>query len=87
MAADFPPQKAPAKRRTLLYSRRYQYAAGEAVSVRGRTFASKYSPDRRTTMNVVVIALLSVSIPVAALVLHLAQDSVERWEQRRHADD
>jgi peptidoglycan/LPS O-acetylase OafA/YrhL len=38
-------------------------------------------------MNVVVVALLSVSIPLAALVLHLVQDSVERWEQRRHADD
>ncbi len=38
-------------------------------------------------MNVVVIALLSVIIPLAAFGLHLAQDSLERWEQRRHADD
>jgi hypothetical protein len=38
-------------------------------------------------MNVVVVALLSVIIPLAALALHAAQDSLERWEQRRHADD
>lgn len=38
-------------------------------------------------MNVVVIALISVIIPLTALVLHLAQDSLERREQRRHADD
>jgi hypothetical protein len=38
-------------------------------------------------MNVVVVALLSVSIPLTALVLHRVQDSLERWEQRRHADD
>jgi hypothetical protein len=38
-------------------------------------------------MNVVVVALVSVMIPLAALALHAAQDAVERWEQRRHADD
>jgi hypothetical protein len=38
-------------------------------------------------MNVVVVALLSVSIPLIAVVLHRMQMSVERWEQRRHADD
>jgi hypothetical protein len=38
-------------------------------------------------MNVVVIALLSVIIPLAGLALYLAQDALERWEQRRHADD
>lgn len=38
-------------------------------------------------MNVVVIALLSVIIPLTALGLHLAQESLERWDERRHADD
>jgi hypothetical protein len=38
-------------------------------------------------MNVVVIALLSVIIPLTVMGLHLAQESVERWEERRHADD
>ena len=38
-------------------------------------------------MNVVVIALISVIIPLTGLALHLAQDSLERREQRRHADD
>jgi hypothetical protein len=66
---------------------RYRYAARKAVSVRERTVGSTYSPGRRTTMNVVVVALLSVSIPLTALALHSVQDSLERWEQRRHADD
>jgi hypothetical protein len=38
-------------------------------------------------MNVAVVGLLSVSIPLIAVVLHRMQTSVERWEQRRHADD
>jgi hypothetical protein len=38
-------------------------------------------------MNVVVVGLLSVGIPLIAVVLHRMQASVERWEQRRHADD
>ena len=38
-------------------------------------------------MNLVVIALLSVIIPLAALALHVAQESLERREQRKHADD
>lgn len=38
-------------------------------------------------MNVVVIALLSVIIPLAVLALHTAQESLERREQRKHADD
>ncbi|MGE5694940.1 MAG: hypothetical protein ACM4D3_06785 [Candidatus Sericytochromatia bacterium] len=67
--------------------RRNQFAAGKAVSVRQRTVGSTYSPGRRTTVNFVVVALLSVSIPLTAVVLHRVQDSLERWEQRRHADD
>ena len=38
-------------------------------------------------MNVVVIALLSVIIPLTAFALHTAQESLERREQRKHADD
>lgn len=38
-------------------------------------------------MNVVVVALLSIIIPLIVLALHSAQESLERWEQRRHADD
>lgn len=38
-------------------------------------------------MTFVVVALLSVGIPLAALFLHRMQESVERWDQRRHADD
>jgi hypothetical protein len=38
-------------------------------------------------MNLVVIALLSIIIPVIVIGLHLAQESLERWEERRHADD
>jgi hypothetical protein len=38
-------------------------------------------------MNVVVVALVSVIIPLAALALHAAQQALERWEQRKHADD
>jgi hypothetical protein len=38
-------------------------------------------------MNVVVIVLISVIIPVTAVTLHLVQESLERWDHRRHADD
>lgn len=38
-------------------------------------------------MNVVVVLLLSIIIPLAAVGLHLLQASLEAWEQRRHADD
>jgi hypothetical protein len=38
-------------------------------------------------MNVVLVALISVTIPLAALALHHVQEALERWEQRRHADD
>lgn len=38
-------------------------------------------------MNVVVVVLVSVIIPVAALALYAAQEKLERWEQRKHADD
>jgi hypothetical protein len=38
-------------------------------------------------MNVVVVVLVSVVIPVAALALYVVQEKLERWEQRKHADD
>jgi hypothetical protein len=38
-------------------------------------------------MNVVVLVLLSIIIVALAVVMHRAQASLERWEQRRHADD
>jgi hypothetical protein len=38
-------------------------------------------------MNLVVIALLSVIIPLTAVALHISQQSLEHWDQRRHADD
>jgi hypothetical protein len=38
-------------------------------------------------MNVVVVVLISIIIPMIAVALHLAQESLERWTQRRHADD
>jgi hypothetical protein len=38
-------------------------------------------------MNVVVVALISVIIPLTAVALHLVQESLEHWDQRRHADD
>jgi len=38
-------------------------------------------------MNVVVVALISIIIPLAAIGLHLLQVSLESWTQRRHADD
>jgi hypothetical protein len=38
-------------------------------------------------MNVLVIALLSILIPLIVLALHAAQESLERREQRRHEDD
>jgi hypothetical protein len=38
-------------------------------------------------MNVVVVVLLSIIIPLTAVGLHFVQASLERWDQRRHADD
>jgi hypothetical protein len=38
-------------------------------------------------MNVVVVVLLSIIIPLTAVGLYLVQASLERWDQRRHADD
>jgi hypothetical protein len=38
-------------------------------------------------MNVLVIALLSIIVPLVVLALHAAQEWLERREQRRHADD
>jgi hypothetical protein len=38
-------------------------------------------------MNVLVIALLSIIIPLIVLALHAAQESLERREQRRHEND
>lgn len=38
-------------------------------------------------MNPLVIAVLSVGMPLVALGLYDLQHSLERWEQRRHAED
>ena len=38
-------------------------------------------------MNPLLIAVLSVSMPVVAFGLYSLQVSLERWEQRRHAED
>jgi hypothetical protein len=38
-------------------------------------------------MNPIVLVVISVSMLVTALLLHIAQTSLERWDQRRHADD
>jgi hypothetical protein len=38
-------------------------------------------------MNVVVLVLLSIIVVALGLLMHHAQTSLERWEQRRHADD
>jgi hypothetical protein len=34
-----------------------------------------------------LVAVLSVGMPLAALGLHHLQQSVERWDYERHADD
>jgi hypothetical protein len=34
-----------------------------------------------------LVAVLSVGMPLAALGLHNLQESLERWDQKRHADD
>jgi hypothetical protein len=38
-------------------------------------------------MNVVVVVLISIIIPLIAVALHFLQESLEHWDQRRHADD
>jgi hypothetical protein len=38
-------------------------------------------------MNVVVVVLLSIIVVALAVLLHHVQMSLERWDQRRHADD
>jgi type II secretory pathway pseudopilin PulG len=38
-------------------------------------------------MNVVVLVVLLIIIVTLAVLMHSAQASLERWEQRRHADD
>jgi hypothetical protein len=38
-------------------------------------------------MNVVVVVLLSIIVVALAVLLHHVQTSLERWDQRRHADD
>jgi hypothetical protein len=38
-------------------------------------------------MNLILITMMSVGIPLAALGLHDLQESVERRAQRRHAND
>lgn len=38
-------------------------------------------------MSTIMVAVLSVGMPLAALGLYGLQESLERWEQERHADD
>jgi hypothetical protein len=38
-------------------------------------------------MGTITVALLSVGMPLAALGLYDLQESLERWEHDRHADD
>lgn len=38
-------------------------------------------------MNPLLVATLSVGMPLAAFGLYNLQESLERWEQRRHAND
>ncbi len=38
-------------------------------------------------MNAIVVAALFVGSPLAAWGLYDLQQSLERWDQRRHADD
>ena len=38
-------------------------------------------------MNVLVVALLSILIPITALGFHALQEWLEGWDQRRHAND
>ncbi len=38
-------------------------------------------------MGTILVAVLSVGVPLAALGLYDLQESLERWEQERHAQD
>lgn len=38
-------------------------------------------------MGTIVVAVLSVAMPLAALGLYDLQESLERWEHQRHLDD
>ena len=38
-------------------------------------------------MSTILVAVLSVGMPLTALGLYDLQQSLERWEQRRHAED
>jgi len=38
-------------------------------------------------MNPILLAVLSVGTPLAAFGLYNLQQSLERWDHRRHADD
>jgi len=38
-------------------------------------------------MSTILVAVLSVGMPLAALGLYDLQASLERWEQQRHAED
>lgn len=38
-------------------------------------------------MSPILVAVLSVGMPLAALGLYDLQESLERWEYERHADD
>ena len=38
-------------------------------------------------MNSILFGVLGVGMPLAAFGLYQLQESLERWEQRRHAED
>jgi hypothetical protein len=38
-------------------------------------------------MSTILVAVLSVGMPLAALGLYDLQESLERWEHERHAED
>ena len=38
-------------------------------------------------MGTILVAVLSVAMPLAALGLYDLQDALERWEHQRHAED
>jgi hypothetical protein len=38
-------------------------------------------------MNIIAIALFSIFIAVNAYCLHVLQESLEAWDQKRHAED
>jgi hypothetical protein len=38
-------------------------------------------------MGTILVGVLSVGLPLTAVGLYDLQESLERWEQRRHAED